>query len=537
MWLAALERPDADTRSQAAAAIGLAHQRGMKELNVAIGPLVRLLEKQDEHSAVRLAAARTLIILDAREAAPVLFGLIDKGSIELREIIEPALAVWDHKPARAMWLERLSQPPPHRRTLLLAIHALGTVREEKALDGLRTLMLDKESPLPYRLAAARALGDIRPSGFEADAKKLMADGSGLLAASVLRKHKSDESIKLLQTLAIDGEPGVAVIAVSRLVEIDAALVLPVIDKVLASPDGDVRSFGVDVLFRHPSVPNVALLGKRLVDPHPEVRAKARGHLRQLAAKPELGAAVLEQGQSNIAAADWRGQEQGIYLLTQLDQKKTVDRLFELLASERPEVHVAAGWGIRVLAVPETLPKAHEYIRERHRQLLSKGKSAGSISLTSEAVDRQLSQLVQFFGQARYRAADATLRALLPRGSMPGFTPVGGETRAASAWALGWFHEGDPEPALVSLIEGRLTGDPGIGPDDPRLRRMAAVALGRMMAKQSLKELRDRASLDLPMTDHVTSACRWAAFHIMGEPLPKVLPALATQRDWFLTPIR
>ena len=121
--------------------------------------------------------------------------------------------------------------------------------------------------------------------------------------------------------------------------------------------------------------------------------------------------------------------------------------------------------------------------------------------------------------------------------MPSFTPVGGETRAAAAWALGWFHEGDPEPALVRLIEDRLTGDPGIGPDDPRLRRMAAIALGRMNAKQSLEVLRERAAIDLAMTDLVTSACRWSAFHIMGEPLPKVLPALVPQRDWFLMPLR
>src|SRR6476646_7858751 len=43
-WRAALDRPEADLQAQAAAAIALAHERGMSGLEATVGPLTRLLE-------------------------------------------------------------------------------------------------------------------------------------------------------------------------------------------------------------------------------------------------------------------------------------------------------------------------------------------------------------------------------------------------------------------------------------------------------------------------------------------------------------
>ena len=114
-------------------------------------------------------------------------------------------------------------------------------------------------------------------------------------------------------------------------------------------------------------------------------------------------------------------------------------------------------------------------------------------VSSEALDLHLSHLIQFLGQSRYEPADPALRAIVPRflksGMPPAFTPVGPESRAAAIWALGLIHAGKPQDRLVALIEGRLTGDAGMGPDDERVRRMAAISLGRLKAQQSLERLR------------------------------------------------
>jgi hypothetical protein len=197
--------------------------------------------------------------------------------------------------------------------------------------------------------------------------------------------------------------------------------------------------------------------------------------------------------------------------------------------------------LRRLAIPETLPAALAHLKARHAGLLRSGPTAGLRGVSPDALDRQLSHLVQFFGQARYREADAALRALVPRfvrpGLPPGFTPVGPEARAAAIWALGFLHEGKPDGPLVTLVEGRLTGDGIFGPDDPRVRRMAAVTLARLDAKQSLPALRERASGTQPSTDIVVNASRWAVGQLTRDPVPPAGVVESPRRQWFLTPLR
>lgn len=159
----------------------------------------------------------------------------------------------------------------------------------------------------------------------------------------------------------------------------------------------------------------------------------------------------------------------------------------------------------------------------------------------------MSHLIQFLGQARHAPADPVLRAIVPRvlggaafsgpnGGAPAFTPVGGETRAAAIWALGLLHEGNPTDALVKQVEDRLTGDPGLGPDDPRVRRMAAVALGRMKAAQSLPALRTHSEGTAPTLDPVAHACRWSVSQLTGDPVPPLGTVEVPLRDWFLAPV-
>jgi HEAT repeats len=145
-----------------------------------------------------------------------------------------------------------------------------------------------------------------------------------------------------------------------------------------------------------------------------------------------------------------------------------------------------------------------------------------------------------FGTAAYRASDAELRKLFPRfiqsGRPPAFNPVGPETRAAAVWALGRLHANDPDPVLVGPIQDRLTGDPGMGPDDPRVRRMAAIALGRMGASQSLDALRTVAG-KRPTIDPAELASRWAVAQLTGEPVPPAGVYELPQTDWFLVPLK
>jgi hypothetical protein len=256
----------------------------------------------------------------------------------------------------------------------------------------------------------------------------------------------------------------------------------------------------------------------------------------LAGQPSLREAVIEQATRAANATSWRPQEQGAMLFAQLGHRTEMTHLLELLKSDRPEVMVASAWALRVLAVPETLPGVLDYIKVRRDQTLSQRVGTPP----TDGLDRQLSQLIQFVGQAQYKAADEDLRMIVPRvvrggGPPPSFNPIGAETRAATVWALGKIHTGTPDPKLCELIEPRLTGDGSLGPDDVRVRRMAAIALGRMKGDKYLETLEEYSKGTLSTTDPVHYACRWAVCYLKGTKLGDPGKVEAPQRDWFVIP--
>ena len=60
------------------------------------------------------------------------------------------------------------------------------------------------------------------------------------------------------------------------------------------------------------------------------------------------------------------------LLSQLGYRAAGKRMLQLLRATRPEVIVAAAWGLRQLADPETLPAIAEFISEHHVNMLASG---------------------------------------------------------------------------------------------------------------------------------------------------------------------
>ncbi|MFO0796187.1 MAG: hypothetical protein U0804_01855 [Gemmataceae bacterium] len=523
LWVEALGRPEADLKAQAAQAVARAHERGIAGMHVAVPALSRELDRPDAHPTVRLAAARALVVLDAKESAAAL-ARAATADADLHEFADPALAGWDYKPARAAWLDRIARPPTSRG-FVHAVRALGVVREPAAATRLRDLALDRTTPAAVRLEAARALAEIRTTGSEADARALAAGTvpDRLVAAALLRRHGPD-AVKGLQALGRDADPAVAAVALARLVELDPGHVLPLLDAVLASPDSAVRGFGVEVLHRRPSAPHVRLLADRLSDPHPAVRRRARLALHDQA--KDWKAAVIGDAERVLAGSDWRGLEQATLLLADLEHRPAAPRMLELLRHDRPEVLTTAAWGLRRLAEPGTLAPALGFFEQRYRGLSSPNP-------TNAAADVQLSHLAQFFGRAKYQHADEVLRKLATKGS-PAGNPAGAEARAAAAWALGLIHEGKGPPAVVTVLEGRLSAvNPG-DLEDERVRQMAAVALGRMRAGEAT--LRRFYTDKRPGLNPVNNACGWALERVAGEryPAPGTVPV--TARDWFLTPL-
>jgi HEAT repeat protein len=541
LWIRILARPEADLRRQAADAIAEAHKRGLNGLERTIDPLVAAMDQADQPPAGRLAEARALIALDARASAPVLFRQAEAGDGDLRGLVEPALARWDYKPAREAWLQRLHEPAASRRDLVLAIQSLAEVGEGRAADRLRDLTLADDAAGPIRIGAARALGALRTDGLEMDAVRLAADAAPrglvgrLLAALMLRRHGGDEAVKVLRRLAADPEPAVAVVALGRLAEIDAALVVPMVQQLLSSPDANLRSIAVDVLFQVPTKEHVRLLGDRLADADPGVRGRARRRLASLAADKGWRDPVIAEATRLLAGRPWQGQEQSAILLALLDHKPAAPRLVELLPSDRPEVGVTAAWALRRLAVPDTVPAVVTYVEAAEKRARAAAGRPGPLDASIEVLDHQLSQLNQLLGDQGREPAEAVLRLFLPRMEGPMSAVACPESRAAAAWALGRIRAGRPDAALASALEERLNDHNTLPPEDERVRIMAAVSLGRMKAVGSLPSLRAGFAAGEPNFDRVNNACGWAVEQITGDVVPSAKADRRVQGDWFAIP--
>lgn len=535
LWLRALERPEEDFRAGAAEAIARAHRRGAKGMEAAVGPLTAALEREGQMPSVRIAAARALVTLNARDAAAALLRAGQAGPRAMRELVDPVLARWDHRPAREAWLERLRDPAASVRSRVTAAECLGAVQERSAADPLRELVRADRAAPPLRLAAARALGTLQTEGLEEDAQRFSSDASPagmparLAAASLLRRHEGDTAVALLKRLTRDPEPAVGAVALARLIEIDPKHAVPDLAFLLASPDAGLRALAVEVLFRLPSATHLPRLGDRMDDVEPGVREAARGRLETLGAQEQWRTAVIAEGTRLLAAPGWRGQEQAAVLLARLDHKAAAARFVELLPATRPEVLVTAAWGLRKLAVPETLPAALTYVGEELDLWVKTTPRRGRKDVNPDWVDHQLSQLNQFIGAQKYADADATLRKFIPkREGRP-------EARAAAIWALGLLHEGKFDPALAKAAEARLN-DFSIPPEDARVRRMSAVLLGRLDAKAALPSLQKYFVAGEASENLVNNATGWAIERLTGKKYTTQKPLRQTPRDWFLSPL-
>ncbi|HEV3236486.1 MAG TPA: hypothetical protein VGZ25_05830 [Gemmataceae bacterium] len=546
LWLKALEQPGDEVKCQAAAAIALANEKGMKGLDRAVEPLRSTLDQAAPNSVVRLAAARALVALEAKQTAPTLFKQLESANLQLRTIIEPALAKWDHQPARETWLLRLKAANASPQSLLIALRCLATVKENKAIQPALELALNDSMKLSVRLEAARTLSALQSEGLETTASGLLG-GNGkadlvarTVAVSMLRQHKSPEAIKILQVMVKDSEPALVFLAASRLFEIDYQLLAPSLPELLANSDFKVRKLGVEVIAKNPEKKSIALLIEAVNDAHLDVRKRARQVLLEWAGNKPLHDPIIAQASKVLDSDQGRALEQAIILLTQLDHKAIAMRLVELLRFDRPEVKLTAAWALRKLDVADTLPGVASFLLEEFNRppkafdqtsrdrILEKGDP---FTFPGAPADHQRSQLLQFIGNRKYAPADELLRKFIPRRDGVNWA----ESRSAAIWALGMLHEGKNQPELATLLEDRLNDTSSRPPEDTRVRRMSAVSLGRMRAKETLPSLKRFCPDQKISEDPVGNASGWAVELLTGEAMQPMEPIKKQYVDWFLIP--
>ena len=156
---------------------------------------------------------------------------------------------------RAEWQARLKERHPRHRELMLAIRCLTTARDESAVGALLKIVHDAERSLDVRIEAARSAGILVDQGLEADARALTARAKAatmsnrLCGVQLVARHTGDDALTLLNGFAVDAEPAIAAIALSRLIEIDPHLVLPLAEGAIGHADANIRQLEVATCLR------------------------------------------------------------------------------------------------------------------------------------------------------------------------------------------------------------------------------------------------------------------------------------------------
>lgn len=537
LWRKALARPDAEPRRLGCDTIGLAAGRGMTGLDEFVAPLSAIVA-DDPDPLVRRAAAGALVALDARGAADLLAKAAARDGVVVAAIVEPALARWGSTVATQPWLDRLSAADTPPALVALAVDGLGRTGAEAAAAPLERLLLDADARPEQRLAAARALGRIRDAGLVPLAERLAAsparpvgpradprtppDLLGRLAAvRLLARHADAAALALVTRLAEDPEPTVAAEALERLDALDDGAALAIARRSLAGPDAALRLLAARLAVRPTDADAVERVKPLLADRNPAVRRFVAGTLADFATRPELHGPVIAAGSEVLGGDDWRGLEQAALLLGHLDHEPSGDRLLALLDHARPEVAIAAAWGLKALAIPEMLPRILTYAE-------GLAPRVDPAKQPTEVTGAQATQLFELFGLTRYAPADTLLRGFVPKSQLDT------RARAAAIWALGWIHADNPDEELAEQLAERLADTTSLPPEMPAVRTQSAVALGRMGAKSQLRTLEqfvDADGIGVPSG----RASAWAVERLTGKPYPEIPTITTGIRGWFLEP--
>ncbi len=524
LWRQALKRPEVDLQRMAAETVARAVEAGVPGVETLLPDVQEVFHREQLDPVVRFAAARALITLNDRASAEALDRHARAGGQSLRQLVEPALAVWKYEPIQAVWKGRLVGNGLLRQDRLLAIRGLGTTGDPSALPRLLELVESSEASLEERLAAAEASGKIAATGLEALARKLAEQGGTfrqLCAVALLSHHESTEAIALLTGLAREPEPTVASKALARLRAFAPEVMLTLAEDAMRHKDPNVRREGIAAYLAWPTPDRVRFVGRLLDDRHPGLRGTIRDEFVVLAKQPELQDAVLQISREVLAEESWRGQEQATLVLATLDDKSSANRFVELLVSPRGEVAVTTAWGLRKLAVPDTRQAILDQAQAQ-TELRRKG-------LSNRTVDTHVAHLFEALGVMKYMPADKLLREYLPL-----TLSLGEFSRPCAAWALGKLYEGTTNPELAELLIARVIDPATMPPEFSEVRQMSAISLARIKATETVERFKKYVGPAYgPYRESLVF--RWAMMQLTSEQIPLPPPGRVTRGVWFLEP--
>jgi hypothetical protein len=531
-WMRCLVIDESDLRREAAGTIVIAIKKGMTPIGEFAPPLSSILADSKEMPATRLAAAQALIACDFRDSAGTLEGQLESVPMSVRLVWEPALARWDYRPARELWLETVKAGHSDSALYRLAIESLGQVGEKRATALLSDLVLSaKGTKLSDRFAAVDALARVSPEMALEISTTMLAANPGdptkgarseerLIGVRLLAAQDSEEAIKLLDEYADDGWNVVKGEALRGLVRTAPQLVVARAAEGIRDPDANIRAATVAALATSHTPDSVAMLAFCMKDRVPSIRTAARNHLLELATDESLFASVVAESEKVVNEEVWQGLEQSMLVLTKLQQRQVKQRLFALLDSPRDEVRVTSAWSLKLMAEKDWAPELLDALQKQIEELQSVPRFQTIYSMA---------HLVEAMGMLKYGESISVLRTMIPKSA-----PFHPQIRSGAIWSLGHLLEGNIDAGIVSEIESRLDDGSSFPAEYMTVRSTSAVALGQMNSAGSVELLRKWARSEGPSTTLGTKS-DWAISRITGEPRTAPIPAKMSIGGWFVEP--
>lgn len=525
-WMQCLLLDEADLKRDAANSLTLAQSIGMTVKPEFRDVLWQIVEDENNRIDCRVAAAQAFVAMGKPPQIDDISTAFDRWPPVLAVVLEPALAAWDHRPLRDIWLQRLQYLDTDPVLVRVAIEALGTVREPTAEPYLTARLQDPHQPFSLRLVAARALSRLPSSPLVELAKaKLDAPSSNrmqwLLGVQLLSEQDSDAAIQLLERFADLEDRAVAGEALRQLLRVAPAKVIARAKSNVSDRDANVRAVTIEALATSGTPEHIQLLASALKDPVPLNHRRARDVLVQFAEDEALLPHVVQDATAVLQADEWRGIEQALILLTKLQQRESRQRIFELLDHDRDEVVETAAWSIKELAQPDWSEQSLAALKQQLERFSDKFTYASADTLT---------HLVETMGMLQMQESLDLLRTFVPKNAP--FTPT---IRGAAVWAIGEVLQDQPQPDVVAELESRLNDANPILPEADSVRGLAAVSLGKMQSQGSMEYLVEWREVH-GLNSFVGRRSAWAIYKLTGEPVGEVPTSTSNLGGWFVQPL-
>lgn len=525
-WMQCLVLDEVDLKRDAANALTLAQSLGMPVKPEFRDVLWQIVEDENLPVDCRMAAAQAYVAMGKPPQNVDLSATADRWPTALAVVLEPALAEWDHRPLRDIWLQRMQTADADPILVRVAVEALGTVREPTAEPVLTQLLLDSYQPFSLRFATARALSRL-PSPRLVELAEALLDAPSanpmqwLLGVQLLNEQDSDAAIQLLERFADLEDRAVVGEALRQLLRVAPTKVIARAEPNVSDRDANVRAFTVEALATAGTPEHIQLLASALQDPVPLNRRRAREVLLQFAENETLLPHVVQEATAVLQADEWRGIEQALILLTKLQQRESRQRIFQLLDHDRGEVMETAAWSIKELAQPDWSEQSLAALQQQLERFNDEFTYASADTLT---------HLVEAMGTLQMQESLDLLRTFVPKDAP--FTPT---IRSAAVWAIGEVLQDQPQPDVVSELESRLNDANPILPEADSVRGLAAVSLGKMQSQGSMEYLVEWREVH-GLNSFVGRRSAWAIYKLTGEPVGEVPTSTSNLGGWFVQPL-